>query len=76
MPHVQLQLAMSSSCSSLTVDSCVHEYSVIWEPVIREELQCGAEIDNSHDVYAVSMQVAACGTCPSDPVQCFCRAMA
>ena len=37
-----------------------------------EELQCGAEIDNSHNLYAVSMQVAACGTCPSDPVQCFC----
>ena len=41
-----------------------------------EELQCGTEIDNSHNPYAVSMQAADCGTCPSDLVQYFCGAMA
>ena len=66
--RVQLQLAMSSSRSSLTVDSCVHgyhEYSMIWEPVMGEELQCGTEIDDSHDPYAVIVQVETdCGTHP------------
>ena len=49
---------MSSSCSSLTIDSCVrgyHEYSAIWEPVMGEELQCGREVGNPHDPYAVSV---------------------
>ena len=62
-------LAMSSSHSSLTVDSCIcgyHEYSTIWEPVMGEELQCGMEINNLHDSYAVSVQAETdCGTCPS-----------
>ena len=44
--------------SSLTIDSCVrgyHEYSAIWEPVMAKELQCGREVDNPHDPYAISV---------------------
>ena len=54
----QLQLVMSLSRSSLTIDSCIHgyhEYSTIWEPVMGEELQCDREVDNLHDPYAVSV---------------------
>jgi len=47
----------ASSSSSLTIDSCMHgfhEYCLIWDPV-AEELQCERELENDHDVYAVSV---------------------
>ena len=50
--------AMSSSRSSLLVASKVRGFRVcseIWEPYIREELQCFREEDNDHDPYAVSI---------------------
>ena len=57
--YVQLQMAMSSSRSSLRVDNSVrgyHEYtcSVIWEPIMEDELRCDREVDNQHNLYAVS----------------------
>ena len=65
---------------SLTIDSCIH--SAIWEPVMGEELQCGREVDNLHDPYAVSVRSSLDRLWDTslvafpDPVQCFCGAMA
>ena len=46
-----------------------------------EELQCGREVDNPHNPYTVSVlkrrqNVGHVPRSISDPVQCFCRAMA
>ena len=57
-PCASACVKLRMSCSSLTIDSCVHsyhEYSVIWEPFIGEELQCNWETANPHDPYAVSV---------------------